>query len=118
MNSPRSREFPVETYAPAPVHRKRGSWLRRHWLSGAFVCLIFGVASYAAMNFYDTEVKLQQVRATKDELREKLEVTRRRNQELDAELQKLNSDEYMEQMAKKFGYSRPDETVFQQGSGN
>lgn len=93
-------------------------WFRRHWLSGVFVCTLLGVASYAALNFYETEIKLQHVRATKEELRAQLDEATRRNQELDVELGRLSSDEYMEQMAKKLGYSRPNETVFQKDKGN
>jgi cell division protein FtsB len=96
----------------------RRNWLRRHWLSGAFVCTLLGVASYAALNFYETELKLQHVRATKEQLRVQLDEATRRNQELDQELSRLSGDEYMEQMAKKLGYSRPNETVFQKDKGN
>lgn len=116
MNSRQEREFQVNEYAPVPVPRKR-SWLRRHWLSGAFVCTLLGVATYTGMTFYETEAHLQQVRFAKEELRTQLSDANRRNQELQQEINRVNSDEYMEQMAKKLGFARPNETIFQKGSG-
>jgi cell division protein FtsB len=118
MSSPKQREFHNEEqfYAPAPAPRKR-SFLRRHWLTGAFVMTMVMVAGFAGKTFLDTEAKLHDARQERAVYEDKLEEAKRKNQALSQDLKQLSSDEYMEMMAKKLGYVNANETVYQ-GTGS
>lgn len=116
MSTPRPREQQVDMdYAPRPVHRPKRSWLRRHWLSGAFVLTLAGVSTFAMRNFYETQAKLEQVRETRAQLEQQLEAAKRENEALEAKHKQVTSDAYMEQLAKKMGFVYKNETVYQKG---
>lgn len=122
MNSPRQREFHdhdnehEQSYAPGPVIRKKRSWLRRNWLTGAFICTLGVAAAATVLNFYETEVKLQHARAESATYQARLDAAQRKSRDLADQLKQISSDEHMEMMARSNGYVMPNETVYHKGS--
>jgi cell division protein FtsB len=101
--------------APAPVRKPKRNLLKRHWLSGALVCLIAGLTVYSGSNFYRTELQLAKVRQESRELDDKLELRQREDKALDDKIAQMSTDKYMELMAKAMGYVYPNEQVYQKG---
>lgn len=91
------------------------SLIRRYWMSGVLVFGMAGLMIYGGKYLYRTELRLQEVRLTRLELEAQLEEERRRNQLLQAQLEKMTSDEFMEVMAKEMGFVYPGETVYRTG---
>lgn len=121
MSAPRVKPHdwdPTELVAPAPVRRQRKHLLRQHWLTGAFVLVLSGVSLLAGRNFLDTEHELRQARQLNAELEQKIQETKRKKELLDQQIQQAKSDEYMELQARKHGFIKATETMYQQGSGN
>lgn len=120
MNAPRVKPNdggPHELVAPAPVRRQKKNLLRQHWLTGAFVFMLSGVVMLAGRNFIETEQELKLARQTNAELQAQIDQAKRKKELLDQQLRQARSDEYMELQARKHGYIKPTETMYQQGSG-
>ncbi len=99
--------------AAVSVRRQKGSLLRRHWLSAAFVLCLAGVVLYIGGEFFKAETKLANARAARIELEDRLAEARRQNARLKADLSKITEDSYMEVMAKSMGFVYPHETPYQ-----
>lgn len=105
-----------EESAPVSVKRRKRNMLRRHWLSGALICGLLGVAGYTCTLLYQADLRHKQVQATRAELEAELQEARRHNQNLQAEMARVSDDQYMEMLAKGIGFVYPHETVHQKGS--
>ncbi|HYG60919.1 MAG TPA: septum formation initiator family protein [Symbiobacteriaceae bacterium] len=119
MNAPRgltNGRVREEFGAPAPVRRQRPNLLRRHWLTGAFVCTLCGVLVYTGHNFYETELKLQQVQQANAQLEDQINALKRKKELLDGQIRQVKSPEYLEVQARKQGFVKQGEIMFQQGS--
>lgn len=103
--------------APASGRRQKRNPLRRHWLSGALIFGVVGLAAYTGMQLYQADIKLQQVRATRAQLEARLQEERLRNQTLVTHLAQVTSDPYMELLAREMGFIYPGETIYQKGTG-
>lgn len=103
--------------ATATVRRQRGSLLRRHWLTAAFVFGLVGLITYIGTEFYEAEAKLARARETRAQVEDRLADARRQNQRLKVEIAKVTDDAYLEVMAKAMGFVYPQETPYQL-SGN
>lgn len=104
------------TNAPGPVRRPKGNPLRRHWLTGAFVVGLVGVLSFTGLQVYEADQRLNEVRQTRSQVEAELKAARETNARLEETLEKVSSDEYMELMAKKMGFTKPNEKVYQTSS--
>lgn len=99
--------------APAPVRRQRANPIRRHWLTGAFAILLVGTIGYAGLYVYQTEQDLRQVLREREEALARLRELEEINVRLQQKLEQMTSDENMELMAKKMGFTMPNEKVYQ-----
>lgn len=109
----RAREVNRESDAPAPVRRLKGNPIRRHWLTGAFAVLLAGTIGYAGLYVYQTDQDLQQVLREREEAQARLRELEEINTRLQLKLEQMTSDENMELMAKKMGFTMPNEKVYQ-----
>lgn len=115
MSAPRLREFTEAVAAPVPVRRQKSSLLRRHWLTGAFVCGLLAISGYTAQQFVVAQAKLQHVRETRAEMESRLQEARFEREALAGEFQRVTSDGYMLLKAKELGFIFPHEKAFQRG---
>lgn len=115
MNAPnwRARGANRENDAPAPVRRVKGNPIRRHWLTGAFAILLVGSIGYAGMYVYQTDQELQEVLREREEALARLHEMEETNLRLQQKLEQMTSDGNMELMAKKMGFTMPNEKVYQ-----
>ncbi|HEY3369059.1 MAG TPA: septum formation initiator family protein [Symbiobacteriaceae bacterium] len=115
MNAPQRppREFYED--APVPVQRRKRNLLRRHWLTGAFICGVVVIMGRSSAQLYQTETKLQDVRVQHKELDARIDEARQRGATLQAELDRAGSAANLEVRAKQLGFIHPDETVYQKG---
>lgn len=100
--------------APVPVHRKRRS-LKRHWLTGALVCVAVGLTGRTAVSIFETEQRIHDVQVQRQEIEQQIQEAKQRNASLQSELDRVSSDSYREVMAKQLGFVHPNETVYQKG---
>lgn len=115
MSTPHLRDE-AALNAPAPVRRSKGNPLRRHWLTGAFVFGLMGVISLTGLQVYRADQRLNQVREHRAQIEIELREMRQKNARLQETLDKATSDEQMELTAKKMGFTKPNEKVYQTGS--
>ncbi|MFZ5817495.1 MAG: FtsB family cell division protein [Bacillota bacterium] len=116
MSAPHWRAEQAAMNAPAPVRRLKGNPLRRHWLTGAFVVGLVGVISFTGVHLIRAGDRLEEVRQTRLQVEAELKEVRQKNARLQETLEKVTSDEHMELMAKKMGFTKPNEQVYQTGS--
>lgn len=116
MSAPHWRAAEANVNAPAPVRRSRGNPLRRHWLTGAFVVSLMGAITFTGLQVYRADQRLHEVRETRAGIEAELKEARLKNERLQQTLEKVRSDEYMELTAKKMGFTKPNEKVYQTGS--
>lgn len=116
MTAPRVREYPNE-HAPGPVRRQKGNLLRQHWLTGAFVFGLLGITTFTGVHFYQTELRLADIRDERAQWDQKVEDARRQNDTLKQEINRVTSDPYMELKAKTMGYVYKNESVYQSTAG-
>jgi cell division protein FtsB len=116
MSAPHWQAAEATMNAPAPVRRPKGNPFRRHWLTGAFVVSLLGVISFTGLQVYRADLRLHEVRQNRAQIEAELKEARQTNARLQETLEKVRSDEYMELMAKKMGFTRPNEKVYQTGS--
>lgn len=82
------------------------------------VC-IFAFVAYAAVLLIDMQIKLAQSKQQLNDLREKYEVRRIANKELELQLAQGEDDESIERIAReKLDYVAPDERVYIDISGS
>lgn len=115
MSTPQVRELEYDI-APAPVRRQKPNLLKRHWLSGAFMFGLVGISAYTGVFLYRVEQRLNAATAVRQEVESELDSARRANADLQTELKRVTSDEYMELSAKKQGFVYPNEKVSQAGT--
>ena len=115
MNAPQRTPREFNEDAPGPVHRRKRNLLRRHWLTGAFICGVMAIMGHSGVQLYQTETKLDDVRAQHRELDGRIAEARRRSASLQADLDRVSSDANREVMAHQLGFIRPNETVYQKG---
>jgi cell division protein FtsL len=99
------------------ARRQKRSFLRQHWLTGAFALSLMGAAAFAGMQLYRTELRLLEVERERAKVEAQVQAARRKNEALEQKLKQVSSDEYMEYMAKSMGFYYANETVYQKGSG-
>lgn len=116
MSAPHWRANEAMTDAPAPVRKTKGNPLRRHWLSGAFVVVFLGVISFTGLQVYRAEQRVIQVREARAQVEAELHEARQKHARLQEDLERVKSDEQMELLAKKMGFTKPNEKVYQTGS--
>lgn len=116
MSAPHWQANETAVNASVPVRRPKRNPLRRHWLTGAFVVGLMGVISWTGLQVQRADQRLDQVRANRAMVESELREAREKNVRLHETLEQVTSDEYMELMAKKMGFTKPNEKVYQTGS--
>lgn len=101
----------------APARRRagvrRGYGLRPYWLTIALAALGLTAGTYVVNLFGAQEARMAAVRAEQASLVRRLEAARQRHQQLQAEIARLQTDEYIETVAREqLGYIRPGETPY------
>lgn len=115
MSAPQWQTAEGTPNAP-PVRKAKGNPIRRHWLTGAFVFALAGGISFAGLQVYQAEQRLNEVLAARAKVESELRDATQKHERLQETLQKVTSDEYMELLAKKMGFTKPNEKVYQTGS--
>ncbi|MCG0238669.1 MAG: septum formation initiator family protein [Firmicutes bacterium] len=98
---------------PRPPKPGQGQVVRRYWLYG--VCLAAMAMAGLSLHgmFRAQEERLARLQAEEAALQAQLEAARSRNQALRREIERLQTDEYIETVARsQLGYVRPGEIPF------
>lgn len=91
----------------------REKFARKHWLSATLATACLGAAAYAFQLFSGQGAEMQAIWQEQALLAGQNEAIRMRNQQLLAEIDRLQTDEYIETVAREqLGYIRPGETPY------
>lgn len=114
MRTPQ-RRTPIETTAEPRPGRPRGSYLKRHWLTGAFLIGVMALVSFTGLGVYQADQQLRQALETQARVDAELKALQEKNRRLRETLQRVTSDESMELKAKQLGFTHENEQVYQTG---
>lgn len=115
-SAPHSEAAEATRSAPVPVRRPKGNPLRQYWLTGAFAMALVGVISVTGLQVFQADQDLKRVEADRAQVEAELRAARQKYSRLQETLDRVTSDEYMELTAKKMGFTKPNEKVYQTGS--
>lgn len=114
MSAPTRRE--TRRGAAGTVRRRHRNMVRQHWLTAALVFALIGAGGYSGLHLYQLQERLENVRASRLQLQEQLQESKRIYSRMENDLSRVTDDSYMELMAKALGFVYPQETVYQTGS--